>query len=652
MTKLTASCQIAAFGINMKERGVYQTILSEFLKVVNEECISALQLIPDGWPVKCKITVNEERMKNEIVSRGLDLFEKHIDFEDDNDLLIKLIIKDGHPEWDDEIFELNMSEYATVVLVEKEWLYLRGRRTKIATGTRYVYATQVNKYIPQKMQFKIDDRNFNVTAWCPHAANKPANHEPTRTGKSCIHCGAEHPTEECPHKKKVCYICQGSDHTQRECPRNRGVRYDDKTLIFFNSKCPLSSWNTEYPFKVDRLEYLCIEQFLTVEKAYHFGNSSIAQEAMNCLDPKKIRELGENIPNFNLREWNSVFDEIMKKALFFKFSDPSARGARDYLLSTKDRIIGESSRHNYWGTGLVASAPNSLDPTEWTGSNMHGVYLMAIRDQIQEEIKQAKSTAKTTTEKTGSKTESCSGNASPSSDASHISPESSTNSSFDENQMKTPNTYAVVFGDGNVPKSIVDESELPLTVVNLSKGEMKFNDVKEAANTCMIPKDDIDFVVFHLGACHWNEDEPVSEAESVYNELENAVTYVLDVYPKAEFVVSGVPLRDPEFSTENSEKLKEINTEIMKFNGMLASFARAERTVTFCDNKNIRITETLEQGHLNNYENSNQLNEEGRNLLLMNLKIAISEAIKINLMTGSAWQKPRRSRKKSVAAKN
>ena len=134
--------------------------------------------------------------------------------------------------------------------------------------------------------------------------------------------------------------------------------------------------------------------------------------------------------------------------------------------------------------------------------------------------------------------------------------------------------------------------------------------------------------------------------------MENAVTYVLDVYPKAEFVVSGVPLRDPEFSTENSEKLKEINTEIMKFNGMLASFARAERTVTFCDNKNICITETLEQGHLNNYENSNQLNEEGRNLLLMNLKIAISEAIKINLMTGSAWQKPRRSRKKSVAAKN
>ncbi len=50
--------------------------------------------------------------------------------------------------------------------------------------------------------------------------------------------------------------------------------------------------------------------------------------------------------------------------------------------------------HNYWGTGLVASDPDSLDTDAWTGNNMLGQYLMAIREKIKEETKQAESAQK------------------------------------------------------------------------------------------------------------------------------------------------------------------------------------------------------------------------------------------------------------------
>ena len=645
MTRLTANCQIAAFGINMRERGVYQKILSEFLKVIDEENMSALQLTPEGWPVKCKITVTEEKIKEEIVSQGLTLFNKHVDFEDDNDLLIKIIVKDGHPEWEDDFFKKNLQEYATVVLVEKEWLHLNGRRTKISTGTRYVYVTEVNKHIPQRLQFTVNDRSFNVTAWCPSGANKPVtSQEPVRVGNTCVHCGAEHTTESCPHKKRVCFICQESDHSQRECPKNKGVKYDEDTLIFFNSKSPLSNWNTEYPFKVDCLEYICVEQFLTVEKAYYFGNPSIAQQAMFCTDPKKLLELGKNIPNFNAREWNSVYDNVMKKALFHKFSDPAARGAREHLMSSEDRIIGEASRHNYWGTGLVASDPASLDTDAWTGNNMLGQYLMAIREKIKEETKQAESAQKALVN-----TQSATGNSAPPPDLN----QSNSSIEIQEDQVQTPNTYAIIFGDGNVPKDIVNESKLPMKIVDCSRGEMKFGDVKEAISKCMIPKDKVDFIVYHLGSCHWHENETITEAESVHNELLNAITDACDAFPKAEFIVSGVPLRDPSLARENPEKLEEINIEIKKFNNLLAAFARSERTVTFCDNQNILVTEDSRAAdQMIFYENSNQLNENGRSMLQANLEIGIAEAIKLNLLAGGEWKRPRKVWKESEASNN
>ena len=360
---------------------------------------------------------------------------------------------------------------------------------------------------------------------------------------------------------------------------------------------------------------------MTVEKAYFFGESRIGQLAMELGDPKKIRDLGDRIKNFNRNQWNTVCDNMMKTALKHKFSDPQAKGARDYLLSTGNRVIGEASKHLYWGAGVLASDPDALDLDEWHGSNTLGLYLMEVRDQIiEEEAQKPKAT----------------GNVQ---NGERSSSSSSFNDVISTPQSQTYMKYAVLFGDGNVPKDLSKcEELLPLKIVDHSKNEMKLSDMQNEAEKCMVPKDDVDFVVMHLGSTQWHESAPIASAQDVFKEVQNAISYTCTVFPKADYVISAVPLRDPSLAGENVEKLTQINLEIGELNRLLRDFAQSERNITYSDNSNIFISEKLPQGQQNHYENSGLLSDQGKCILAENLKNSIKEAVQLNLLSGDWTQ--------------
>ena len=615
MTRLTAHCQVSALGVNIqRDGGVYQKILTELLQIVPEEKISALQLVPAGWPIKCKVTFTDESTKEDIVRTGISLFGKHVDFEDDNDLLIKLIVKDGHPEWPDDIFAANLCEYAKTVLTEKEMLYLNGRKTAISTGTRYVYVSEILKHIPPKIDFKVEDRRFPVTVWCPNTQNvAPENFRPVAPGNvSCTNCGGKHSTDSCVHKTRVCFNCKKDDHNNRDCPDNKGSKENEDVLLFYNSKCPLSNWSVEYTFKVDHIEYCCVEQFITVEKAYHFGDHHVGQRAMRLNDPKEIRDLGEKIRGFNRREWIDKRDEVMKVALKHKFSDPGARGAREFLLSTGNKTIGEASKHMYWGAGLVASHPDALNAEAWTGANTLGQMLMEIRNDIAREsgIQNEEST-----------------------------PTGNVSDSFNENirQQPKPTKYALVLGDANSAKLITNDETLPVKILDLSVPEMKFSDVKHVIDTCMVDKDSVDFIIMQTGLGHWHEGETIESAEEVLNEMKTAMSHSCTLFPKADFVVSAALLSDFSFTEEDAGKLKAINLEKMKYNNLAFDFARDERNVTFSDNSNICIKEDLPHDQEEHYQNSVLLSDEGKAVLQDNLKKGLTTAIELNALYGGSW---------------
>ena len=64
-----------------------------------------------------------------------------------------------------------------------------------------------------------------------------------------------------------------------------------------------------------------------------------------------MKEIGNHIRNYNHVEWMDAVESITLKALMSKFSDPSAMGAKDFLVETGERALGEATVNKFWGTG-------------------------------------------------------------------------------------------------------------------------------------------------------------------------------------------------------------------------------------------------------------------------------------------------------------
>lgn len=609
---LTVSCPIAALDFQIKNKNPYVEIYHEIVSQMNSECISAIQLYPASWPRKLKITFSESKIKTDVLIKGLILFGKNVEFDDDNNLMTRIIVRDGSAEWDDEIFEGLISEYANVVKVEKEMIYIEGVKTNCTTGARYVYVTAIRDPIPSKLELCIEGKVHYLSAW--HKGQGEKNSE----NKLCALCGGNHKNEDCSHKKKVCFTCQGDDHTQKNCPQNKGVKIDDENLIFYNSKCVLSNWNTEYPFRVNGQEYICVEQYVNEEKAYNFGDSKAAQQIRDASDPREMKRIGEHIRNYDHREWATMVADVTYRGLQAKFSDEQARGAKDFLLSTGTRILGEASRNDYWGTGLHISDPNALKSKEWTGSNTSGRMLMKIRSKIQEIDKPKPENKDVDTE--DKKTD--------------VNLDNSFDKVFADNKPR--HRWAIVLGDSNTPDQIEESTtEIPVKVKNLSKGGMKLEHISEVTKTCMLPKDDVDFAMMQLGACEWHTNSELKDADLVFSDYIQALNTINESYPNAEYVISGIPLRDPK--NENDKKIHDINSEIVKVNQKLEDFASKETNVTFVNNSDIKISnETQKSQH---YRDSIHLSQEGSQILLTNLRKGLCEGVASSML--NIWSQVR-----------
>lgn len=56
--------------------------------------------------------------------------------------------------------------------------------------------------------------------------------------------------------------------------------------------------------------------------------------------------------------------------------------ARSFLLQTQHYEIGEASRSRVWGTGLKLHDDKNGDKKHWSGRNLTGMALMAVRNEL------------------------------------------------------------------------------------------------------------------------------------------------------------------------------------------------------------------------------------------------------------------------------
>ncbi len=142
----------------------------------------------------------------------------------------------------------------------------------------------------------------------------------------------------------------------------------------------LSNWYLE-PFRAGEKEYSCVEQYMMEAKALLFGDAEIGAEILREPDPAQIKALGRKIRGFDEALWNRFKYRIVLTACYFKFA--CSRDLRDYLLSTGDAVPVEANpKDRIWGAALAADDPAIQDPEKWGGTNLLGIILMEVRDEL------------------------------------------------------------------------------------------------------------------------------------------------------------------------------------------------------------------------------------------------------------------------------
>jgi ribA/ribD-fused uncharacterized protein len=149
-----------------------------------------------------------------------------------------------------------------------------------------------------------------------------------------------------------------------------------KYLFFWNGI--FSNW---YPsiFVVDNIEFNCVEQYMMYMKAMTFNDISTAQTILNTNHPKKQKELGRSVKNYDDNVWSNIRYETVKKGLREKFiQNPPIK---EYLLKYYGYEFVESSPvDRVWGTGYIDH--KCIENIDNWGSNLLGKMLTELSDEF------------------------------------------------------------------------------------------------------------------------------------------------------------------------------------------------------------------------------------------------------------------------------
>lgn len=146
----------------------------------------------------------------------------------------------------------------------------------------------------------------------------------------------------------------------------------------------LSNWYLR-SFVVEEIEYSSMEQYMMVQKAICFKDTSIAKQILATEDVAIIKALGRQVSNYNESIWNGIRQIIVYKGLIAKFSQN--QDLKEKLLATDPAILTECAvKDCVWGIGLSMKDENRFDLLKWKGQNLLGYTLMQVRKKLSLEL--------------------------------------------------------------------------------------------------------------------------------------------------------------------------------------------------------------------------------------------------------------------------
>ena len=131
----------------------------------------------------------------------------------------------------------------------------------------------------------------------------------------------------------------------------------------------------------DDVTHSSSEQAYQYAKARRYKDSVAMQKILHSRNPSEAKRMGYRVKNVDLRDWNSVKDDIMKDILRVKFQEGSDLAGQ--LLNTSGKSLAEAGMSKTFAIGMSLNSKNIFDTSKWPkNSNALGRCLMAIRTEL------------------------------------------------------------------------------------------------------------------------------------------------------------------------------------------------------------------------------------------------------------------------------
>ena len=165
-------------------------------------------------------------------------------------------------------------------------------------------------------------------------------------------------------------------------PEKRAVNCNNDTVVFYSLNSVFSNFHASN-VTIEGPTYSCNEQYFQYAKALLFGDNSTDLNILKETDPYKNNSLDNKVNGYRKPLWEQKAYNILKRVNEEKCT--INHDAKQALLNTGTRRIGEASPDHLYGTGIIISSPTATDTSKRIGKNWMGQILTEIRDEMNNE---------------------------------------------------------------------------------------------------------------------------------------------------------------------------------------------------------------------------------------------------------------------------
>ncbi len=176
---------------------------------------------------------------------------------------------------------------------------------------------------------------------------------------------------------------QAEEQEPTEELKERHRHYNEifATAIPFCSKADTFSNHNAARFTIGTTQYSSTEQYLFAERARYCTDRKAEKEIMESFNPVVIKRRGDAIPfPGGPVAWHKFAVQKLYEGNKAKYAQN--KNHRAYLFRSRGSRLVEGLPDQFWACGFQKKHQNATLPTKWTGWNVFGDLLTALREEM------------------------------------------------------------------------------------------------------------------------------------------------------------------------------------------------------------------------------------------------------------------------------